>query len=322
VGTTKAVLLSSVGEYSVHNLLAKGGSGRVFLGSNTKDGALVAVKVADKLGLSIACKALRMEAKILHRLKHKNIVRLLHAEENETRICLVLEYAHNGDLYSHMQRKGSRQPRCYEEVVARRLFRQLLAAVHHIHLKGYIHRDIKPENFLVSANETLLLCDFSLATSWSPLAMRRGACGTLHFTAPEVLLGSSYIGPDVDLWSCGAVLYFMLSGEKPFSSKTDFGVLRNMQRGKRKPLDKKLVSREARNLVNGLLHPDPLRRFTLQHILGHDWYSAKTHPVTRRHKRRSSARDQSPENRGSKSGNVRCRKRAAREPVHLQTIAE
>lgn len=171
------------------------------------------------------------EFKILSTLEHKNIVKILHAEENERRVSMVLEYAAQGDLLSHIQKqapparlrtsslsvprrsssssskdKTARFPRsgsaivfsssskrkkssspsvpCYAEQDARRLFRQILSAVHFIHLRGYIHRDIKPENILIDENDNVKLCDFSLATTWNPTLTHSGSCGTLHFAAP------------------------------------------------------------------------------------------------------------------------------------------
>ena len=79
---------------------------------------------------------------------------------------------------------NSQTPHRYEEKEARRLFKQLLSAVHYTHLQGYIHRDIKPENIFINVNDNVLLGDFSLATTWNPKITHAGSCGTLHYAAP------------------------------------------------------------------------------------------------------------------------------------------
>jgi len=167
------------------------------------------------------------EFKILSMLKHKHIVKVLHAEEDERRVCLVLEYAAKGDLTAHIRSQPASAPPassssspslsqpllrrrnsldtqrsstpttrrksgptarvCYEEGEARRMFKQLLSAVHYTHLQGYVHRDIKPENVLVDQDNNVLLCDFSLATTWNPRLTRAGSCGTLHYAAPGIV---------------------------------------------------------------------------------------------------------------------------------------
>ena len=164
-------------------------------------------------------------------LNHKNIIKVLHSEESESRVCMVLSYAAEGtspptsaprrslDNCLHQQSRtlclpmsfkvvilitwnndyphspqvvtsfrrastGSACRTCYDEGGARRLFRQLMRALHYLHLQGFIHRDVKPENILVHANANVLLGDVSLATIWNPRITRAGSCGTLNYAAP------------------------------------------------------------------------------------------------------------------------------------------
>jgi len=272
LGTSHS-LRFTVGDYSVHHLLGKGGSGSVYMGSHVRTGEpvvnicafyfLLALLVlfssysySSQISNSCVCnknfpflffQAIKMvdrkrttedekmkegisEFKILKRLQHKHIIKVLHAEENESRVSLVLEYAASGDLLSHIRLQATDRPRSaslslsdgpsicrtrsgssnstaespgifrrkrkmcgasnsqtphrYEEKEARRLFKQLLSAVHYTHLQGYIHRDIKPENIFINVNDNVLLGDFSLATTWNPKITHAGSCGTLHYAAP------------------------------------------------------------------------------------------------------------------------------------------
>jgi len=203
------------------------------------------------------------EFKILSMLKHKHIVKVLHAEENERRVCLVLEYAAKGDLTAHIRsqpafappassssspshsqplirrrnslgtsppiatrrKSGPTQRACYEEGEARRMFKQLLSAVHYTHLQGYVHRDIKPENVLVDKDNNVLLCDFSLATTWNPRLTRAGSCGTLHYAAPGIVFYSLFPFPFlfrfVVLFSVAdiSILFSLLCGHRGAGGK-------------------------------------------------------------------------------------------------------
>ena len=76
----------------------------------------------------------------------------------------------------------------------------------------------------------------------------------------------------MDIWSCGAVLYFMLSGEPPFQALNDLEVVRNIKKGRKKALNKKVVSRAGRNLVDRMLEPNSLKRITMMDILNHEWF--------------------------------------------------
>lgn len=87
-----------------------------------------------------------------------------------------------------------------------------------------------------------------------------------------MLVGKSYTGPEVDVWSCGAVLYYMLSGDVPFQAINDLEVIMNIRKARLKPLDKKQVSRAARNIVRRMLEPNPLKRITMRDVLDHDWF--------------------------------------------------
>ena len=158
----------------------------------------------------------------------------------------------------------------FDEKEARRIFRQLLSAVQYLHQKGYSHRDIKPENIIFRENKDAVLCDFSLATTWSPYERRTSSCGTLQFCAPEVLLGAPYSGPEVDVWSLGAVLYFMLTGKNAFSAPSEYGLLKKIKEGRKGRLSRK-ISREARDLIDRMLQPHPLRRITSVDLCTHPW---------------------------------------------------
>ncbi|KAL6057703.1 Serine/threonine-protein kinase brsk1 [Balamuthia mandrillaris] len=281
-------LLFQVKNYTVKHLLGRGHGGRVYLGmgpplsidhKSSADRTKVAIKILEKKQKPGSprnrdnereLQRAYMEVYVLSTLPpHKHICPLLDVVENESRLCIVLKYADGGDLYDYIKKKGP-----LSETEARRLFLQLLEAVQFIHSNGFSHRDIKPENILLDKNGDLMLCDFGLACDLGPNQGRRtSVCGTLHYTAPEVIAsGKPYSVREVDVWSCGAVLYHMLTGDKPFTATSDLSVLRKIRKGKfcRKHPS---ISIQALHLLQQIFNPDPSSRAKIGDILEHRWLS-------------------------------------------------
>ncbi|KAL6040674.1 Serine/threonine-protein kinase brsk1 [Balamuthia mandrillaris] len=281
-------LLFQVKDYTVKHLLGRGHGGKVYLGmgpplsidlKSSADRTKVAIKILEKKQKPGSprnrdnereLQRAYMEVYVLSTLPpHKHICPLLDVVENESRLCIVLKYADGGDLYDYIKKKGP-----LSEAEARRLFLQLLEAVQFIHSNGFSHRDIKPENILLDKNGDLMLCDFGLACDLGPNQGRRtSVCGTLHYTAPEVIAsGKPYSVREVDVWSCGAVLYHMLTGEKPFTATSDLSVLRKIRKGKfcRKHPS---ISIQALHLLQQIFNPDPSSRAKIRDILEHRWLS-------------------------------------------------
>ena len=79
-----------------------------------------------------------------------------------------------------------------------------------------VHRDLKPENLLLDKDLNIKVIDFGLANTAKDSAALSTACGSPNYAAPEVISGQSYSGHEVDVWSCGVILYAMLCGSLPF----------------------------------------------------------------------------------------------------------
>ena len=93
--------------------------------------------------------------------------------------------------------------------------KELFHAVSHCHNYGIIHRDIKPENIMITKNDEVKLIDFGLSkSSGSEWAILNTIAGTPYYMAPEMLAGQ--YSNKVDLWSCGVLMYCLVSGYLPF----------------------------------------------------------------------------------------------------------
>lgn len=73
------------------------------------------------------------------------------------------------------------------------------------------------ENILISQDEVIKLVDFGLSNFYTPKSMLNTFCGSLYFAAPELLSSKQYVGPEVDVWSFGVVVYVMVCGAMPFN---------------------------------------------------------------------------------------------------------
>ncbi|OVA10249.1 Protein kinase domain [Macleaya cordata] len=142
------------------------------------------------------------------------------------------------------------------------------------HKQGVMHRDLKPENFLfANKKETAALkaIDFGLSVFFKPGERFTEIVGSPYYMAPEVLKRN--YGPEVDVWSAGVILYILLCGVPPFWAETEQGVAQAIIRSvidfKRDPWPK--VSDNAKDLVKGMLNPDPKQRLTAQAVLDHPW---------------------------------------------------
>jgi serine/threonine protein kinase len=237
--------------------LGSGSYGSVYLGEDVLSGARVAVKViptkADEEELSSALN----EVEALRQLKHPNIIEQYSVQENASETRIVMRFAENGDLLHHTMAVGK-----HSEAKARRLFTQTLKAVAHAHKNGWIHRDIKLENILLDGSENALLADWGFACRWSPNTFLEESVGSIHYASPEIVRGASYIGPEVDCWSLGVVLYALVAGAFPFGDNAHAIVAGRY----RIPA---FVSAECAALIRGLLELDPRKRLTAEEALRH-----------------------------------------------------
>jgi calcium/calmodulin-dependent protein kinase I len=170
-----------------------------------------AVKVIDKKEVDET--RLRMEVEILKKVKHPNIISLKEVyDEDPKKLYLVMELVTGGELFNKIVEIGS-----YSENIAKRLVKQMVSAVKHLHDQHIAHRDLKPNNLLLAAPgvDEIKIADFGLSKILSPDSMMQTACGTPIYVAPEVLKGEGY-DKEVDIWSIGVVMYILLCGYPPF----------------------------------------------------------------------------------------------------------
>ncbi|XP_018650658.1 MAGUK homolog [Schistosoma mansoni] len=168
----------------------------------------------------------------------------------------------------------------YSEAVASHYLRQILEAIHYCHENNIIHRDLKPHCVVLASKENsapVKLGGFGLAIhlNLDTNQVNGGRIGTPHYMAPEMIRHEPY-GKAVDAWSCGVLLFLLLSGSLPFYGTRDVLFTQIVSgRYHRQPQVWNMISTEARDLVSRLLEVDPTQRLTIEEALRHPWISQK-----------------------------------------------
>jgi WD40 repeat protein/tRNA A-37 threonylcarbamoyl transferase component Bud32 len=200
-----------LGNYRLIRLLGKGGFAEVYLGEHLHLDTQAAIKLLSAQFDDDELEHFRNEARLIARLEHPHVVRVLDFGVAEGVPFLVMSYASNGTLRTRYS-KGTRLS--LHEIVS--YTQQAASALQYAHNEKLIHRDVKPENMLLDKQGSILLSDFGLATiaQSSRTQTRRDIAGTVTYMAPEQLQGKPC--PASDQYALGVVVYEWLCGNAPF----------------------------------------------------------------------------------------------------------
>lgn len=203
--------------YEILEEIGRGGMGVVYKARQVSLGRLVALKMilAGAQAGPDELARFRAEAEAVARLQHPNIVQIYEVGEQDGKPFLALEFVVGGSLEEKLA--GAPQP----GRPSAQLLETLARAVHVAHEQGIVHRDLKPANVLLSRDGTPKITDFGLAKRLNVEAtgptLSGDIVGTPSYMAPEQALGRpGGIGPAVDVYALGAILYEMVTGRPPF----------------------------------------------------------------------------------------------------------
>src|SRR5919106_1760908 len=202
------------GRYRVKRFLGQGGRKRVYLSDDSATGTEVAVALYDTAGVGAAIQArARREADAMRKLgDHPHVVSVLDTGEEDDNPFIVSSFMPGGDVESLLAAAGGRAEvsRAVEIAV------DVTRALEHAHARGIVHRDLKPANVWIDDDGHARLGDFGLATTEARTRVSGATLvGTVAYLPPEQALGEG-AGPESDLYSLGALLYEMLTGQPPF----------------------------------------------------------------------------------------------------------
>ncbi|KAH3899582.1 protein kinase GIN4 SCDLUD_003862 [Saccharomycodes ludwigii] len=270
---------NKIGPWLLGKTLGFGSSGRVRMASHERTGQQAAVKIVSKSLFNTAQNStstvvsdqdnglpygIEREIIIMKLLNYPNVLRLYDVWETENDLYMVLEYVQRGELFNLLVERGP-----LPEHEAIRFFRQIIIGISYCHALGIVHRDLKPENLLLDHKYNIKIADFGMAALETQDKLLETSCGSPHYAAPEIVSGIPYHGFASDVWSCGVILYALLTGRLPFDEEDGNirKLLLKVQSGKfYMPKD---ISEEAQDLIGKILTVDPQARIKTREILKH-----------------------------------------------------
>ncbi|MBI3543484.1 MAG: protein kinase [Deltaproteobacteria bacterium] len=241
--------------------LGRGATAQVFRATRKSDGVEVALKVfhPDVWEEKELKRRVVKEAKIVSELEHPNIIRVLDTHFDCEPPALAMELVDGVSLEQFQPRLPYILPEIGALVVL-----DVLAALAHAHAANVIHRDLKPANILVSKCGKVCVADFGLAktTNLTQATMSGTVLGSPDFMSPEQALGD-VVTPRSDIFSLSAVLYFLVTGTRPFSRASALSTLAAVSRVEIEPVQRRnpKLSPELARIIHKGLAKDATDRF-------------------------------------------------------------
>ena len=192
------------------------------------------------------------EINILKKIDHPNIVKIFGFFISKSNYYLLTEYCEGGDLFDLINSNN------FTEMQVAYIMYQIFSAINYCHKMKIIHRDIKPENILIVDRDKnnyprVKICDFGTSKMVEKGAVQKKLVGSSYYIAPEVL--KKHYNEKCDIWSCGVILYILLSARPPFGGDSDSEIMERVAIGKydieSKPFNK--ISKSAIDLIKKLL---------------------------------------------------------------------
>lgn len=256
-----------IGHYLLGDTLGVGTFGKVKVGVHQLTGHKVAVKILNRQkikSLDVVGK-IRREIQNLKLFRHPHIIKLYQVISTPTDIFMVMEYVSGGELFDYIVKHGK-----LKEHEARRFFQQIISGVDYCHRHMIVHRDLKPENLLLDKYLNVKIADFGLSNMMTDGEFLRTSCGSPNYAAPEVISGKLYAGPEVDVWSCGVILYALLCGTLPFDDEHVPTLFRKIKSGIFHIPD--YLNKSVVSLLVHMLQVDPLKRATIKDVREHEFF--------------------------------------------------
>ncbi len=272
--TEKLVLHSVEGtdvlrDYELVEKLGEGGMGTVYRALHKKLDKWVALKLlpAERLQSPEAVRRFEREMRAIGRLHHPNIVQAHDAGETDGQHYLVMELVEGMDLSALVRRRGQLSIADACEIV-----RQVALGLQHAHENDLVHRDVKPSNVMLTAGGEVKILDLGLARLEEPLTPEPEVTstgqimGTLDYMAPEQLGDSHTVDHRADIYSLGATLYKLLTGQAPYADQRYNTPQKKLMAIATKPIESAVdlragIPARLTGILNRMLAKNPDERF-------------------------------------------------------------
>jgi serine/threonine protein kinase len=217
------MLNTKIKEYHIQSEIGRGGMATVYWAEHQLLHSKVAVKVLNKefAHNENIRKRFLAEARNMFKMSHPNIIKVTDLIEEGDTVAFVMEYVEGESLKEYMERKGK-----LRDAEIKTIFSQMLDAVGYVHEQNLVHRDIKPSNFMLDKKGKVKLMDFGIAKntdSNSAEYTQTGTgmqMGTPMYMSPEQITETKSVTAQSDIYSLGVVLWQMVTGQKPYDTKT------------------------------------------------------------------------------------------------------
>lgn len=266
--------LPAAGEKLDHYLLkqeiGRGGMAIIFEAIDTRDESTVALKIMSRRENNQDFqKRFQREFKALSNLNHPNVLRVFDSGEVNRQPYFTMEHLKGETLREHILSWATISP-TERFAKARSILIQMAKALDYIHYLGWVHRDISPANIMILPNNIVKLMDFGVVKiPGTELTVVGEVIGTVAYISPEQIKNDA-VDPRADLYSLGACLYLMLTGERPFRSRTLSGFLTKHLKEKPTPPSSffPMIPNDLEQTCMRLLEKDPANRFaSANHLL-------------------------------------------------------
>ena len=300
---------SSIDEYTIVKELGTGSYSKIILAKYNLNGNEYAIKQIDKNMVDKLEKhyEIHIEKQCLIQLKHPNIIKMNKAFQDDDFLYFVLEYCPNRDLGGLINCLSK-----FNYKLAQFYSAEILSAIIYMHKEGIYHRELKPENIGLDEFMHLKLFDFATADKknryfdiksmrfiplnksivskienensenniikvekYSILLLSHLFVGAPEYISPEVLEHNyPLIGPGVDIWAFGVMIYLFFTGITPFNTKKESEILENIK-NVRYSFDNTEIPDDAKDLISKILIKDPTKRIGYN---SKDYSEIKNHP--------------------------------------------